>query len=43
MACVSAAVQEYGTADWVIVERILTALPNASITAPSVFAPSSWP
>ncbi len=43
MGCVGAAVQEYGTADWVIVERLLSALPNASITAPSVYAPNGWP
>jgi hypothetical protein len=43
MACPSAAVQEYGTADWIIVEQVLSALPNASIAAPSVFAPSEWP
>jgi hypothetical protein len=43
MACPSVAVQEYGTADWIIVEQVLSALPNASVVAPSVFAPSEWP
>jgi hypothetical protein len=43
MACGGSTVLEYGPADWVIVERVLAALPNASITDPSVFAPASWP
>jgi hypothetical protein len=43
MNCVSGAVLEYGPADWVIVEGVLSGLPNAGINPPSVFAPAEWP
>jgi hypothetical protein len=43
MACGLTVVQEYGPGDWAIVERILAALPNASVTPPTVFAPAGWP
>jgi hypothetical protein len=43
MACGSVAVQEYGPGDWVIAQQVLSGLPNASITAPSVYGPTDWP
>jgi len=43
MNCGSVHVLEYGPADWAVVEGVLSALPNATISAPSVFAPAEWP
>lgn len=33
---------ESGQADWVIMRRVLTALPGSSVNDPSVFAPGTW-
>lgn len=35
-------VWEYGPATWNVVRRVLTALPGASVTEPTVFAPTNW-
>ncbi|HET7011706.1 MAG TPA: hypothetical protein VFI11_13095 [Anaerolineales bacterium] len=43
MACGGSVVMEYGPGDWAIVEQVFSGLPNASISAPSVFAPNTWP
>jgi hypothetical protein len=35
-------VHELGHADWVVVRRVLAALPGVSVLDPSVFAPDTW-
>jgi len=43
MVCADPTVLEYGPADWVIAEQVLSSLPGSSISVPSIFAPSEWP
>ena len=43
MACGSTVVKEYGQGDWAVVDEVLSSIPNASIVAPSTFAPGEWP
>lgn len=42
MSSGGATVWEYGPADWVINEGVLSALGGASVNDPSVFAPTDW-